>query len=342
MLIYLCLSCDSHKLDQMQAQLNSVLGLHRTISRDSIVSFAGSINTKKAYKKFCKGLYEIGVTAKMISEKEKEIRAIFTATNQGNSAIDQSGVPELGDSSDVETSPGFTTSTENTPGRRFGWARPPVDFLVGPLMLTAAVAGDTKRLISTLRFVRNINFVDDQTGETALHKAIAGGHQEMVQLLCAKGASFEAIDKNGFTPLKSAASNGHTSTVELLLSKGASIEASTHICRLHGATSNGHTITVKFLLPKGTSTETMRLFCSTSLHLSAGNGHTRTVELLLSKGALVDSKDHNKGTPLHDAASNGHTGTVELLLSKVLRLILRIITPTPHWNMLQAMVVPVQ
>ena len=64
------------------------------MSIDSITSFAGSINTKKAYKKFCKGLYQVRVTSEMISEKEKEIFDIFKsqdiATTSGidNSAIE--------------------------------------------------------------------------------------------------------------------------------------------------------------------------------------------------------------------------------------------------------------
>ena len=60
--------------------MTDVLGLHRTVSRvsiDSIASFAGSINTKKAYKEFCKNLYQIGVTAEMIRVKESEILDIF-------------------------------------------------------------------------------------------------------------------------------------------------------------------------------------------------------------------------------------------------------------------------
>ena len=60
--------------------MTEVLGLHRTgskVSIDSITSFAGSINTKKAYKTFCKNLYQIGVTSDMISQKQEEILSIF-------------------------------------------------------------------------------------------------------------------------------------------------------------------------------------------------------------------------------------------------------------------------
>ena len=64
----------------MQAQLTDILGLHRTNSRvsiDSITSFAGSVNTKKAYKNFCKKLFQSGVTAEIINQKEKEILDIL-------------------------------------------------------------------------------------------------------------------------------------------------------------------------------------------------------------------------------------------------------------------------
>ena len=73
----------------MQAQLTNVLGLHHTDSRvslDSITSFAGSINTKKAYKKFCKSLFQTGVTAEMISQKEGEILKIFKPENTATSS----------------------------------------------------------------------------------------------------------------------------------------------------------------------------------------------------------------------------------------------------------------
>ena len=90
----------------MQARLTDVLGLHRTSSRvsiDSITSFAGSINTRKAYKKFCKNLFQIGVTSDMIKQKEKEILDIFNTQNTTSSQIDgdditdQSQLPAVSD-----------------------------------------------------------------------------------------------------------------------------------------------------------------------------------------------------------------------------------------------------
>ena len=81
----------------MQARLTDVLGLHRTSSRvsiESITSFAGSVNTKKAYKRFCKNLFQIGVTSEMISQKEKEILDIFNTQSVATSS-------QISDSGDI-------------------------------------------------------------------------------------------------------------------------------------------------------------------------------------------------------------------------------------------------
>ena len=102
MLITSLLSCE---FLEMQSRLNDVLGLpvHHTnprVSIDSITSFAGSINTKKAYKKFCKNLYRIGVTSEMISQKEGEILNIFNSQDtaisgqiENSNIADQSQFP---------------------------------------------------------------------------------------------------------------------------------------------------------------------------------------------------------------------------------------------------------
>ena len=105
-------SCELH---EMQARLTDVLGLHRTnstVSLDSITSFAGNIGTKEAYKKFCKSLYQIGVTADVVNQKETEILSIFESQNtattgQGNdsSIENQSPLPVVGEFPGVETSP---------------------------------------------------------------------------------------------------------------------------------------------------------------------------------------------------------------------------------------------
>ena len=243
MLIYF--SCESHQMLEMQARMANVLGLHHT---NSITG------DTKAYKKFCEGLYQIGVTAEMISMNEKEIHNVFKRQNTSSSI--QSDDSTIKDQSKFLARSGteidLNISAENKRSK-FGWARPPVDFLVGPLMLTASKEGNTKRLVSTLEYIRNINFEDDQK-ETALHKAADKGHTGIVELLLGKGASIEAINGDGNTPLHLAAEHGHTGVVELLLGKGASVEP-------------------------------MNSFDYTPLQLAAEHGHISVVEVLRKNGA---------------------------------------------------------
>ena len=266
----------SHKLDEIQAQLNIVLGLRRS---SSLVSYAGSINTKKVYRNLCKGLFESGVTAEMIKSKEKEIYNVFKPPNattssqidaDANTNAGQSQLKEGDNSSDSETlAPLPTISTKSNQNRlSFAWARPPVDFLVGPLMVDAAKAGDIKRLKSTLRFVRNINFMDD-TRATALHFAASRGYNDIAQLLLSKGASIEVVDNYNDTPLHHAVWYGHTSTVELLLSKGASIEAVNkyNYTPLHLAEMEGH-IRIETLLERAKVTNSLETYET----VSGGNG----------------------------------------------------------------------
>ena len=293
-------SHESDGLDEMQAQLDDVLlRIRRTSSNDSLVSLVGST---KAYRWFCKELFENGLTAEIIKSKEREFRNIFKPANAiTSSQIDvstnanHSQLPEAGNS----TSPLPTISTKPNRNRtRFTWVRPLVDLLVGPLMLGAAEAGNTKRLISTLEYVRNINLLDDN-GSTALHKAACGGYNDIVQLLLTKGASIQAINHLNDTSLHLAARNGHTSTVELLHSKGASIETmdQDNNTPLHLAARNGHSSTVELLLAKGASTKAVNKENNTPLHLAARYGNAITVELLLSKGASVEAVNKDNDTP---------------------------------------------
>ena len=83
------------QIGNLQARMAGVLGLHRTTSRVSLTSLPGSINTKKAYKRFCKNLLQLGVTSDMIAQKEGEILNIFNqpqdTVTSGEKDSDDSG-----------------------------------------------------------------------------------------------------------------------------------------------------------------------------------------------------------------------------------------------------------
>ena len=78
MLISLYLSCESREIREVQERIAGVLGLHHTTSKVSLASLPGSINTKNAYKRLCKNLFQIGVTSEMITQKEGEILNMFS------------------------------------------------------------------------------------------------------------------------------------------------------------------------------------------------------------------------------------------------------------------------
>ena len=67
---------------------------------------------------------------------------------------------------------------------------------------------------------------DDKFVGTFLHWAAAGGQNEIVELLIAKGADVNATDGDGDTPLHLAGNNTATKEIaELLIAKGADVNA---------------------------------------------------------------------------------------------------------------------
>ena len=357
MLIYPYLSCE------IQIQLTKVFDLYHATSRvslNSISSFIGSSNTKEACTEFCQGLYQIGVTADMISQNERAIHNIFksqvTAISSqidGVTVQDKSQLPIIGGS---EISPIYPKRSISTEFQRpwFGWDQPPIDFLVGPMMLAAAEAGDTKRLISTLGYIQNIDFEDDGK-ETALHKAAQNGYTNIAELLLGKGASIEAMDTYNKTPFHRAVQSGHAGVVGLFLEKGAltkrdngafdflvgpmmlaaagagdtkllvstlrfirniEFEDGGKETALHKAAQNGFADIAELLIGKGASIEVMDTYNNTPLHRAVKNGHTGVAELLLEKGAPIEAMNKGNNTALHLVAWSGHTDIAKLLLGR--------------------------
>jgi hypothetical protein len=61
-----------------------------------------------------------------------------------------------------------------------------------------------------------LHVISGQSGMTALMKAAAGGHTEVIRLLAALGADVNARGRGGMTALMYAAINGHASTTKAL------------------------------------------------------------------------------------------------------------------------------
>ena len=61
----------------------------------------------------------------------------------------------------------------------------------------------------------------DETGSTAVHKAAANGHLEVLKLLVGHGGDINKADITGCSSLHACSRNGHISCVRYLVEQGA-------------------------------------------------------------------------------------------------------------------------
>uniref|UniRef100_A0A8C7QX56 Ankyrin repeat and KH domain containing 1 n=1 Tax=Oncorhynchus mykiss TaxID=8022 RepID=A0A8C7QX56_ONCMY len=165
----------------------------------------------------------------------------------------------------------------------------------------------------------SLSFQTESNHDTALTLACAGGHEELVSVLIARGANIEHRDKKGFTPLILAATAGHVGVVELLLDKGGDIEAQSERTKdtpLSLACSGGRQEVVELLLLRGANKEHRNVSDYTPLSLAASGGYVNIIKILLNAGSEINSRTGSKLgiSPLMLAAMNGHVPAVKLLL----------------------------
>jgi hypothetical protein len=70
-----------------------------------------------------------------------------------------------------------------------------------------------------------INYGQEREGGTALHQAVSGGRQDLVNFLLANGADINARDRYGRRPLHRAVSGKNLEMVALLLARGAQVNS---------------------------------------------------------------------------------------------------------------------
>jgi len=164
-----------------------------------------------------------------------------------------------------------------------------------------------------------LNQQTDSNHDTALTIGCAGGHDDLVQVLLAKGSDIEHRDKKGCTPLILAATAGHASTCRILLDNGCDIEAQsdrTKDTALSLACSSGRQEVVELLLLRGSNYEHRNVSDYTPLSLAASGGYVGIIKVLVHHGAEINSRTGSKLgiSPLMLAAMNGHVTAVKLLL----------------------------
>ena len=160
-------------------------------------------------------------------------------------------------------------------------------------------------------------FEEQPKGILNLHIAAITGHTAIVRnlLMARHDADLNAIDSGVRTPLHWAADYGHEAVVRLLLARGASIDIGDDAGRtaLHCAAIQGHEAVVRLLLERGASVDIGDKRGQTALHNAANRGREAVARLLVERGADINVKDVPGNTALDTAYAMGQETMVQLL-----------------------------
>ncbi len=131
---------------------------------------------------------------------------------------------------------------------------------------------DVSKIKDLIKRGADVN-VEDNTGQTPLHRASAMNELEIAKLLLDRGADVNSKRNDGWTPLHRASWNNSIEIAELLLNRGANLEAKDK-------------------------------WGMTPLHLASRWNHIETAELLLRAGADVGAKNDDGETPFDYAETD--------------------------------------
>jgi ankyrin repeat protein len=158
----------------------------------------------------------------------------------------------------------------------------------------------------------------DKFGRTALSRAAAQGHKEIVQLLLEKDADVNACGERCGSALIAASEQGYEEIVRFLLENGADVngQGGKYGSALVAASSQSHEEIVRFLLDNGADVNAqLGGLYGSALMAGSSHGHEEIVRLLLDNGADVNAQlGRPYGSPLVVASFQGHEEIVRLLL----------------------------
>jgi cytochrome c len=170
--------------------------------------------------------------------------------------------------------------------------------LVGPALaganelIEAAESGDVELVRQLIDGGADLN-EQGQYG-TALHRALARRHVDVVALLVARGADVDVTNQLLGTPLHVAAGTGNEAMVLLLLEHGASVtvaRGAEGYAPLHVAAEAGRAAVVRVLLDRGANVNALShgSVGASALHLAELRGRTEVAQMLREDGATAPS-----------------------------------------------------
>jgi ankyrin repeat protein len=185
----------------------------------------------------------------------------------------------------------------------------------------AAQKGDLDGVRQALDKGADINALDPECSETALHAAVDKSQKAVVDLLLSKGANPDIVSGQHYTPLIIAAAQGDVALpmVESLLAGKANPELAPTTgpnaggAPMHIAASNGSNAILGRLLAAGAKPKVLPNG-STLMHMAAIGGNAETVELVSKTGIPVDCTDGQSRTPLHLTGITGNSAVARKLL----------------------------
>lgn len=184
-------------------------------------------------------------------------------------------------------------------------------------LLEAAARGDAARLAGLLHADATHIDATDENGCTALQRAAADGHVEVVQLLLQHGCDPNKQDHlHGNTAAHEAAWKGYSRCVCALARGGASLAVrnGAGFGALHLACQNGHNQSCREILLAGASPHLQNNYGDTPLHTAARYGHAGVTRILISAQCRVSDQNKNGDTALHIAAAMGRRKLTRILL----------------------------
>lgn len=185
----------------------------------------------------------------------------------------------------------------------------------------AAQKGDLAGVRQALDKGADINALDPECSETALHAAVDKSQKAVIDLLLSKGANPDIVSGQHFTPLIIAAAMGDAALpmVESLLAGKANSELAPTTgpnaggAPMHIAASNGSNAILARLLAAGAKPKVLPNG-STLMHMAAIGGNAETVDIVAKAGLSVDAVDNQSRTPLHLTGITGNSAVARKLI----------------------------
>ncbi len=168
--------------------------------------------------------------------------------------------------------------------------------------LNAARDGQLKTIRRFIKDGININS-QDESGESALHRAARNNRIRVVELLLLNSCNINIKDEQGDTPLLRAQLRGSAEVFNLLMDHGADINlkywaGETILHWLMYPRPNFIITQIEKVIEKTDDINTQNSHRQTALHYAVREKRLNVIKLLIEKGASIYIKDEHGDTPL--------------------------------------------